>query len=283
MTGKLRHRVVLIAVCGSALVMLPGPLFMSGVAPAAEQQVIREPSLHRASELMSRSVYNDKGQKLGTVDELVLNGNQDRIDYLVLDYGATLGMGGKLFAIPWRMVEHKDLNQGKLYVNIDPDKLTAAPGFDKHNWPNKVNDDYWKHIDTYYAPEEGSMQGKSDTSSDQSTPTENGVAWLRLGSKVIGADVKNPQGDKLGDIKDLIVDCHTGDVKYAVLSYGGWMGIHSKLFAVPMDQFKGADGQEYFELNVSKDKLQNAPGFDNNAWPDFADPHWSNKVDAYYK
>jgi sporulation protein YlmC with PRC-barrel domain len=284
MGRRFHRRLVLVALCGSAVVMLPAPYFIANHVLAASQQVVREPVLHRASELMSRAVYNDKGEKLGTVDELVLDGNKDHIDYFVLSYGTTLGMGGKLFAIPWRMVEHKPLGEDKLYVNIDPDKLAAAPGFDKKNWPNKPSDDYWKQVDNYFAPSADEMQGHaSDSSHDQNTPKENGVAWLRLVSNVIGADVKNTQGESLGDVKDVVVECHTGDVKYAVLSFGSWYTMSSKLFAVPMDQLKGADGQENFVLDVSKDKLKDAPGFDKNAWPDFADPHWSDQVDAYYK
>jgi sporulation protein YlmC with PRC-barrel domain len=102
-------------------------------------------------------------------------------------------------------------------------------------------------------------------------------------SKVIGADVENPQGDKLGDIKDIVLDPATGRVRYAVLASGGFLGLGEKYFVIPWEALTSKAGEKGdFILNVDKDKLKNAPGFDKNNWPNMADHNWAEQVYAFY-
>lgn len=71
-------------------------------------------------------------------------------------------------------------------------------------------------------------------------------------------------------------------MSYAVLSFGGFMGMGDKLFAVPWQAFTIDEDKKQFVLNVDKAKLEKAPGFDKNAWPDFADPTFMQSIDQYY-
>jgi sporulation protein YlmC with PRC-barrel domain len=87
-------------------------------------------------------------------------------------------------------------------------------------------------------------------------------------SNLIGMDVRNEQNEKLGDIKDLVVDLHTGKIAYAVLSVGGFLGIGDKYIAVPPSQFSVAQDGKALILNADKAKIQAAPGFAKNDWPD---------------
>ncbi|MBA4142600.1 MAG: PRC-barrel domain-containing protein [Nitrosospira sp.] len=99
---------------------------------------------------------------------------------------------------------------------------------------------------------------------------------------LIGNDVYNSEGVDLGDIKDIMLDMNNGKVAYAVLSYGGLMGMGDKLFAVPWNVLKLDTRNERFILNVDKARLESAPGFDNDDWPDMADPAWQSTVHSYY-
>lgn len=87
-------------------------------------------------------------------------------------------------------------------------------------------------------------------------------------SKIIGANVKNPKGDNLGGIKDLVLDPVSGHVVYAVVSFGGVLGLGNKLFAVPWSVLHWTSNKEYYVLDLDKDTLKNAPGFDKKHWPD---------------
>jgi sporulation protein YlmC with PRC-barrel domain len=102
-------------------------------------------------------------------------------------------------------------------------------------------------------------------------------------SKIIGFDVENPQGQDLGKIEDIVIDPADGRIAYAVLSFGGFLGLGEKYFAIPWSALapKTGDNNTYV-LNVDKEKLKNAPGFDRNNWPDMANPNWATDIDRYY-
>jgi sporulation protein YlmC with PRC-barrel domain len=99
---------------------------------------------------------------------------------------------------------------------------------------------------------------------------------------LIGDDVMNNSGENLGDIKEIMLDMQSGQVAYAVLSFGGVLGLGEKLFAVPWQALKLDTANHCFRLNVSKDQLKNAPGFDPDAWPDMEDVQWQNQVRTFY-
>ena len=99
---------------------------------------------------------------------------------------------------------------------------------------------------------------------------------------LIGNDVYNAAEEDLGDIKEIMLDMTTGRVAYAVLSFGGVLGMGEKLFAVPWDALKLDTVNERFTLNIDKDRLESAPGFDKDHWPDMADQSWANEVHTYY-
>src|SRR5660398_264319 len=76
---------------------------------------------------------------------------------------------------------------------------------------------------------------------------------------LVGNDVYNQQDEGLGDVKEIMLDMSTGRVSYAVLSFGGILGMGEKLFAVPWDALTLDTVNKRFTLNVKKDRLENAP------------------------
>lgn len=99
---------------------------------------------------------------------------------------------------------------------------------------------------------------------------------------LIGNNVYNNQAEKLGDIKEIMLDMRTGRVSYAVLEFGGFLGLGSKLFAVPWSVLKLDTVEKNFVFNVSKESLENAPGFEKDDWPNMADPTWEKGIHDYY-
>jgi sporulation protein YlmC with PRC-barrel domain len=99
---------------------------------------------------------------------------------------------------------------------------------------------------------------------------------------LIGNDVFNQAGDKLGDIKEIMLDMRNGRVAYAVLSFGGFLGMGEKLFAVPWNALTLDTATKSFKLNVDKDRLKTAPGFDKDQWPNMADATWAQSIHTYY-
>lgn len=97
-----------------------------------------------------------------------------------------------------------------------------------------------------------------------------------------GTQVVNPEGVDIGSIEELMIDIDTGFVAYAVLSFGGILGIGDKYFAIPWRAFEIDTEEEKFILDVDKEKLQKADGFDKNDWPDMSDLEWRAKLYDYY-
>lgn len=104
-------------------------------------------------------------------------------------------------------------------------------------------------------------------------------------SLVIGATVKNAAGEELGKIEDFVVEPASGRTRYAVLSFGGFLGIGDKWFAIPwhaLNLQRDSDDKFHFVLHVNKERMKNAPGFDKNNWPNVGDPKWASDVDTFY-
>lgn len=102
-------------------------------------------------------------------------------------------------------------------------------------------------------------------------------------SKIIGESVVNRENEDLGKIHELVIDAKEGRLAYAVLACGGFMGMGHKLFAMPWKAFEFANTENKLILDVNKEKLKAAPGFDQDAkWPDFADKTWGNTIHDYY-
>jgi sporulation protein YlmC with PRC-barrel domain len=99
---------------------------------------------------------------------------------------------------------------------------------------------------------------------------------------LLGNDVYNKDAEDLGDIKEFMIDMATGKIAYAVLSYGGVMGMGDKLFAVPWGALALDTENKRFTLNVLKDSLKDAPGFDKNRWPSMSDKTWASGVHRFY-
>ena len=125
-----------------------------------------------------------------------------------------------------------------------------------------------------------------DTYGMYKTPTEDdsqGPGPELMGADtLVGNDVYNQKDEDLGDIKEIMLDMRTGNVSYAVLSFGGFMGVGEKLFAVPWSALTLDTVNKRFVLNAEKSSLENAPGFDQDKWPDMADPTWAAGIHAYY-
>ena len=102
------------------------------------------------------------------------------------------------------------------------------------------------------------------------------------GSSLKGDKVVNHEGDDLGKIEEIMIDLDHGRVAYAVLSFGGFLGLGVKLFAIPWQAFTVDTANKRLVLNANKEILEKAPGFDKTSWPDMADLSWGSNLYGYY-
>lgn len=106
---------------------------------------------------------------------------------------------------------------------------------------------------------------------------------VRAKAEVIDVDVKNPANENLGKICEVMLDKLTGKVTYVVLESGTFLGLGGKLFAIPWNAINFDANKACFILNIDKESLKSAPGFDKDHWPDMADRTFGVTVTEYYR
>jgi sporulation protein YlmC with PRC-barrel domain len=108
------------------------------------------------------------------------------------------------------------------------------------------------------------------------------IRHVMSASSLTGDSVVNSRGDTLGTIEDIMIHIDSGRIAYAVLSFGGFLGMGDKLFAIPWEALTLDEDNKQFVLDVAKEKLENAPGFDKSNWPDMADPQFGKEIYGFY-
>ena len=120
------------------------------------------------------------------------------------------------------------------------------------------------------------------------TINPSAVNFGKLNARVLSAsslasdDVYDPRGEKLGSVKEIMLDTRSGKISYVVLSFGGFLSIGEKLFAVPWGALTVDTENKRLVMDTNEERLKEAPGFDAENWPNMADPVWEKTVHAYY-
>lgn len=120
------------------------------------------------------------------------------------------------------------------------------------------------------------------SSGNSATEGMHATANLLSAGSITGDEVRNLQDEKLGKIHEIMLDVNDGSIRYAVLSSGGFLSMGDSLFAVPWQALKLDAENKCFLLDVDVDRLNDAPGFDKDHWPNMADSSWSSTIDSYY-
>jgi sporulation protein YlmC with PRC-barrel domain len=226
--------------------------------------------------ITGRAVESHSGQELGHIEEVVIEAATGDVAYAVLASGGFLGLGEQLRAIPWRALQLPP-EATSFRLGMTAAQLQNAPGFDRKRWPD-LEDRHWGDtIHAYYGqPPYWGKHLPTQAARDTMDP----VQWrLRRYSHVVRSTVMNTRGQRLGGIAEVVLDATAGAVAYAVLSFDTFLG-GDKLFAIPWRALQQSEGLGTLTLDVDKEALQEAPGFDPEHWPQTADPRWGVAVQA---
>jgi sporulation protein YlmC with PRC-barrel domain len=109
-------------------------------------------------------------------------------------------------------------------------------------------------------------------------------------SQLIGMNIENSQQKGVGEVNDIVLDARTGEIQYVAVTYGGFLGVGNKMFAVPFAAFEVRqdpdDPDDYDDLvlvlDVTEQQLEGAKGFDEDHWPNFADENFTNDLYRRY-
>ncbi len=230
----------------------------------------------KASDLIGKKVMNSANENLGKIEEIVVDANSGRILYGVLSFGGILGIGDKLFAIPWTALD-LTTDAKEFMLNVDKDRLKNAQGFDKSQWPNFADEQFATTTAEYYGqkPYWRNDVKRSDHPTYRERWYSRATVWQKA-SDLCSKTVRTPNNDDLGSLTECIVDPDGGRLIYGVLSYSG------KLIAIPWSALQIRDDAKFFVLDTTKEQLKNAPGFTKDTYPDLLDAHWGADAHKYF-
>ncbi|WP_440945909.1 PRC-barrel domain-containing protein [Methanosarcina sp. T3] len=239
------------------------------------------PQFLSAHTIKKDKVVNRAGEDLGKIEELMIDLQDGRIAYAVLSFGGFLGMGNKLFALPWKALSLK-VHEHAFVLDVDKEVLEQAEGFDKDKWP--LTDREWlSRTYTYYGYEpywQPEGVEKTGVRAESAAAGKEIPDFLSAGT-IKGDKVINKAGEHLGEIEELMIDLENGRVAYTVLSFGGFLGMGDKLFAVPWQALQLKLHEHAFVLDVPKETLKKAEGFDKDNWP-LTNREWLATMYSYY-
>lgn len=227
-------------------------------------ETVRQYNDARASKLIGMFVRNAANEKLGQVKDLIVDLDNARVHYAVLEFEGAIFAGKKLFVYP--LIVFKASPDGEhLVLEADKGKLAAAPAFASDRWPN------WnarsKEIDQHFGlpPSE----------------TDVGTRWARV-SQFIGSDVRDARGKDIGDLVELVVNLRDARVHYAVVAFDKPWSIDDKLVAVPLRAFDVRDKGQ-LQVKVAREVIARAPSVTRSEWPraNLAHDAWIGEVDRY--
>jgi len=277
-------------------------------------------NLIRASDLLGYRVYDQQDEELGTVHDMIVGQRNEDLAYAVLSVGGFLGIGDKLHLVPWWAFTF-DQTDSRLFLSVDPQVLKDAPTYSPDELPNVVDPNwdadillFWEAIDiapaatstiastesvtetTGITETQNVTETASTTDTDSTTETAEitaGVAVASSGpSSVVSLNdlmdymvysVKDEQGEDLGYIEDIMINPQRGRIEYMILSFGGFLGIGDKWFAIPLDATEVQMEKQTIVLDVTPDLLKAAPGFDKDELPNTADANWDQEIRDYWQ
>lgn len=181
----------------------------------------------RASKLVGANVQSPKGEDLGSVQDLIVNADDGKVDYAIIAFGGTLGFGEKLFAYPMERLRPATTDSD-LILNASKQEMEKAPGFDRSTWPTWGSGGYRGEVEKHF--------GKT---------AKAGGNLVRI-SEIMSKNVADRAGNEVGQIEDVVVSVTDGKVRYVALDPSSELNMGDRLVVLPMDAIR-ATGKKEFE------------------------------------
>ena len=223
--------------------------------------------LYKMRDILGQAVTTPQGQEVGHIENVVLDAATGDLLYWVVTSGGVLGVGGTLRTLPWEMLQGAADRQS-FQLLIEKEQFTNAPHFEKDSWPDMLDRHWIDAIQVYYGktPRLGKYLGPDNA------PVAQGPRPVLRAASVVQSTVMNPRGQRLGEIKDVVIDAAAGHVVYVVLAFGEGPLRREKWFALPWQAFQQSKGLGTFLLAVDAQELEEAQGFARDRWPTHAQP-----------
>lgn len=241
-------------------------------ADPKDRSPTEQPRLVALSPYRGHAMVNTAGDSLGTVKDVVIDG-RGHVHYLIVDRGNVLV--DKYVAVP-RSVVHTHAADKKCVLDMTVEQFGKAPTFTKDNYYEQWTKDWCAQVHAFFkAPDDdsGSAAKRRSIAGD-----------LFYISQLLGATTQNKDQEKLASMDELFArDGET--VAYAILGSGGFLNIGKKQIAVPFEVItlkKGEGGTAFATLDMTTQKLEQAPKLEREDYADLESPEFVKSVRAYF-
>jgi len=231
----------------------------------------------KSSDLIGKSVKNSQGENLGKIENLAIDPQAGRIIYGVLSFGGFLGMGDKLFAVPWSSLT-LGTDSKEFVLNVDKDRLKNASGFNKDAWPNFSDERWATETHTFYGQHPyWRSEYRTGPSNDPLRKWYQPTSSWQKATDLTGKDAKSAQNrEQLGELEELIIDPDSGRVVYGVLDY------KTRNYAIPWSLWEMSPGYKDMMVSATPEKLKASTfGFDKD-YPNLTEPVMLRDIHMYY-
>jgi hypothetical protein len=261
---------------------------------------------HADDDVINASVTNLQQEDMGSIDALVVNFEQGHVAYAVVSFGGFLGIGDELHAVPWTAFATRPLYDG-LVLDVTRDRLERQEGFTRNELPRWDDQAWSQRLHQEFGtqphreqrrPMDPRMREGQPMNFEQQQPQRQqpqqprrpmdrdeprypGMAQYVTTYDLIGMRVENAAGENVGTIRDFAFNLESGEVKYMVMGYGGWLGIAETYAAVPLGAFQpqAIDTDDPFMmLEVTRDQLRGAPEYRMDHWPRMGAADWADNL-----
>jgi len=199
------------------------------------------PSLIASDRVEGTAVYDAPGKRIGKLEHLVIDKSGGRVIYAVLSFGGFLGIGANHYPIPWQMLDF-DEELGGYRVGITEQQLKNAPKAEQGGSWEQANRDRDEEVYGYW---------------EQPTPDQ--TSSLISSDRVEGMPVFDLHGKRIGKVERLMIDKVTGQIAYAILSFGGFLGIGEDQYPIPWSMLTYNEKPDGFQVDITEEELKNAP------------------------
>ena len=198
-------------------------------------------SLIASDRVEGTAVYDAHGKRIGKVERLVIDKTSGRIAYAVLSFGGFFGIGADHYSIPRPML-HYDEKLGGYRVDITEEQLKNAPKTEQEKSWEQANRDRDEEVYGYW---------------EQPIPDQ--TSSLISSDSVEGMPVFDLHGKRIGKVERLMIDKLTGQIAYAILSFGGFLGIGEDHYPIPWSMLTYNEKPDGFQVDITEEELKNAP------------------------
>ena len=229
--------------------------------------------VERANKLIGKTVFSSDNQKVGKIENLVVDLESGRVLYAVIGTGP-LGIGGHDYAVtPGIFTETRG---DTVHLSVDKAKFNGAPEFTRDiDKPEQINQAGFVNQVHQYFGQSAWWKGNA--------PADTGTFHnVHKAKDVIGMKVKNVANEELGKVDNLMIDLPTGRVVFVILTPDSSLNLGNNFYALPPNAFTLSSDQKNLVSDLNRDKLAGAPHFAKDQWPNLSDPAFASQVYHYY-